>query len=218
MRRALPQRAADHCKYMTSGAGARRWTCALCTNENAAEELSCGLCGSPVVDGSTGVFRPAPLPRAWVCRKCTLRHVGGAAGSADECTACGAPRAADFWVCSRCTLVNGAPAPRCGSCGGPSSRGAPPVPALDRASSSVGGVTAPDFLLCGITRTLMRDPVITLSGHSYERATLEAFVAAHGREPLTGARMRADDGTARPNVGLRYAVDEFLARSGAGGR
>ena len=43
--------------------------------------------------------------------------------------------------------------------------------------------------ICPITMELMRDPVSTLDGQTYERAAIEAWLAEHDTSPLTGEKL-----------------------------
>ena len=49
-------------------------------------------------------------------------------------------------------------------------------------------VVEPDMLLCPITRTMFRDPVMVVdSGHTYERSAIESHFQCNGaKDPLTG--------------------------------
>ena len=40
--------------------------------------------------------------------------------------------------------------------------------------------------ICPITQEIMEDPVVCADGHSYERGSIERWLAAHGTSPLTG--------------------------------
>lgn len=45
---------------------------------------------------------------------------------------------------------------------------------------------APDDLCCPITLALMREPVQTLLGHTYEREAIEGWLKTHRTDPMTG--------------------------------
>ena len=56
-------------------------------------------------------------------------------------------------------------------------------------SDETGGPIPPDFI-CPITQEIMRDPVIALDGHSYERdAITQWFARGRIKSPLTGAQL-----------------------------
>lgn len=62
----------------------------------------------------------------------------------------------------------------------------------------------------------MRDPVMTLSGNTYERSTLLRILADNGSRatsPLTRTSLRAAD--LRPNRQLKDAIDEWRAHAAA---
>lgn len=44
---------------------------------------------------------------------------------------------------------------------------------------------APDSYYCSITREVMSDPVITVTGHTYERAAIEEWLRDHTTDPAT---------------------------------
>ncbi len=56
----------------------------------------------------------------------------------------------------------------------------------------------------------MLDPVITPSGHSYERTALEHYLrTVKGEDPQTRKTISVSDLT--PNIALKEAIREFLA-------
>lgn len=63
-----------------------------------------------------------------------------------------------------------------------------------------------------ITFEVMHDPVITPSGHSYERAGLLKHIQHAGTDPLTRAPLT--EAQLIPNIGLRIACSEFLDNNG----
>mmetsp|Transcript_8872 Transcript_8872/g.12273 ORF Transcript_8872/g.12273 Transcript_8872/m.12273 type:complete len:309 (+) Transcript_8872:955-1881(+) len=52
----------------------------------------------------------------------------------------------------------------------------------------------------------MKDPVITMNGHTYERAAIEKWFEDHTTDPKTGERV---DKKVIPNWALKGAIDEF---------
>ena len=58
----------------------------------------------------------------------------------------------------------------------------------------------------------MHDPVITKTGHSYERATILEHLRHSETDPLTREPLSAAD--LRPNISLRDACEEFLKGNG----
>eukprot|EP01066_Platyproteum_vivax_P002538 Platyproteum_vivax@DN13102_c0_g1_i1.p1 len=70
----------------------------------------------------------------------------------------------------------------------------------------------PEFLFCKISMDLMKDPVVTPSGVTYERALLYEHFNKNGwfdpvtRQPIKQAEMF-------PNLAIKEATEEFLARN-----
>ena len=62
----------------------------------------------------------------------------------------------------------------------------------------------PSFL-CPIGRELMRDPVNCADGHSYERASIERWLATKGTSPRTGAQL--PNKVLIPNHALRNSIE-----------
>ena len=60
----------------------------------------------------------------------------------------------------------------------------------------------PEELVCPLTHELMIDPVMLFeTGQTYERASIEKWLATHDTDPLTGVALA--DKTLRSNVALR---------------
>jgi len=57
-----------------------------------------------------------------------------------------------------------------------------------------------EALLCPIKLEMMRDPVCTCDGHSYERASIEKWLLAHDTSPMTGEQL--ENKTLVPNIAL----------------
>jgi STIP1 family protein 1 len=70
----------------------------------------------------------------------------------------------------------------------------------------------PDYLVDTISFEIMHDPVVTRTGHSYERATLLEHLKVNPFDPLTREPLTAKD--LRPNVALRQVLDEFWKTAG----
>lgn len=72
----------------------------------------------------------------------------------------------------------------------------------------------PEFVDC-ITQEIMRDPVITADGHSYERTAIEKWLKHHDTSPKTGEVLPPPPGgigvdkTLRPNHILRGQIIEY---------
>ncbi|XP_039133098.1 E3 ubiquitin-protein ligase CHIP-like [Dioscorea cayenensis subsp. rotundata] len=67
----------------------------------------------------------------------------------------------------------------------------------------------PDYLCCKITLDIFRDPVVTPSGITYERAVLLEHLQKVGKfDPLT--RVPLEQHQLTPNLGIKEAVQAFL--------
>ena len=66
----------------------------------------------------------------------------------------------------------------------------------------------PDWLCCKITMDIMRDPVVTPDGISYERSVLLDHLAKNEIDPFTRQPLTKAD--LRPNYALKEACEEFL--------
>jgi hypothetical protein len=69
--------------------------------------------------------------------------------------------------------------------------------------------SAPPSFLCPINQEIMRDPVTCADGHSYERASIELWLATHNTSPKTGAQL--PNNALNPNHALRNAIEEWLS-------
>jgi len=65
-------------------------------------------------------------------------------------------------------------------------------------------------LICPITHEIMRDPVTTVDGQTYERKAIEQWFATKQTSPATGARLESK--TLTPNYALRSIIQEFVPR------
>ncbi|KAK2759467.1 hypothetical protein FQN54_002945 [Arachnomyces sp. PD_36] len=70
----------------------------------------------------------------------------------------------------------------------------------------------PDYLIDGISFEVMHDPVVTPSGHSFDRTGILRHVDQSGVDPITRVPMTAND--LRPNYALKAACDDFLEKNG----
>ena len=67
----------------------------------------------------------------------------------------------------------------------------------------------PAYAACSITFEAMADPVVSaVSGHTYERAAIERWLASKGEDPVTRQPTRASDLV--PNIALRGAIEAWL--------
>lgn len=65
----------------------------------------------------------------------------------------------------------------------------------------------PEWAIDTITFELMHDPVVTRSGHSYERHTIVEHLKVSPVDPITREPLTIDE--LRPNIALRKALDDF---------
>ena len=72
--------------------------------------------------------------------------------------------------------------------------------------------TPPTEYLCPITQELMRDPVSTVDGHTYERAAIERWLSQKRTSPSTGAALSST--ALIPNHALRKLIEEHMHRRG----
>ncbi|KAL2630393.1 hypothetical protein R1flu_015079 [Riccia fluitans] len=80
---------------------------------------------------------------------------------------------------------------------------------FDKAGTPDQPVEVPDHLCCKITMDIFRDPVITPSGVTYERATLVEHLRKVGKfDPLTRTSLTADQ--IIPNLAMKEAVEAYL--------
>ena len=86
------------------------------------------------------------------------------------------------------------------------------APAPAAAPSGGGGGTAPPSeYLCSITQEVMRDPVSTADGHTYERDAIERWLRTRRTSPMTGATLSSR--ALIPNLALRKLCREWAARN-----
>jgi len=89
---------------------------------------------------------------------------------------------------------------------------------IQAAPVEVAPIEVPPDMTCPITREIMRDPVIALDGHSYEREAIEGWFSAslcqgsgHFRSPLTNESLAAH--TVTPNHTLRKVIEHFISKN-----
>jgi len=70
----------------------------------------------------------------------------------------------------------------------------------------------PDYLIDSISFEIMHDPVITLSGHSFDKTVILKHLQQSPVDPITRVPMTVND--LRPNYALKAACDEFLENNG----
>lgn len=65
----------------------------------------------------------------------------------------------------------------------------------------------PDEYICPITQELMKDPVIAMDGHSYERSAIENWLEKRASSPMTNVEMQK---TLIPNINLRNTIQKWV--------
>ena len=66
----------------------------------------------------------------------------------------------------------------------------------------------PETFFCKLTHQLMKDPVIDLDGHTYERSAISDFIEKNGISPITSQPLSLND--LIPNLALRKTIEEYL--------
>jgi tRNA A-37 threonylcarbamoyl transferase component Bud32 len=67
----------------------------------------------------------------------------------------------------------------------------------------------PDGFICPITQDIMKDPVMLLDGHSYERTAIEDWLKRSARSPLTNELLK-DPSILLDNYALKSSIESFL--------
>ncbi len=98
-----------------------------------------------------------------------------------------------------------------GSAAAPEEAPAPaPAESMSRAEPAAAGAVASfvlDSFQCPLTMEVMRDPVITVDGQTYERTEIEKWFALGNRtSPLTGEALPSTN--LFPNIALRKVIRE----------
>lgn len=65
----------------------------------------------------------------------------------------------------------------------------------------------PEEFFCPISLEIMQEPVVTTSGHSYERSAIERFLKSREEDPLTRHPCSVRD--LRPNYSLKTAIESW---------
>ncbi|ODV77795.1 U-box-domain-containing protein [Suhomyces tanzawaensis NRRL Y-17324] len=73
-------------------------------------------------------------------------------------------------------------------------------------------IDPPDNLCDPISFNLFHEPVVTPSGHTYEKAWLWHHLSLHDYDPLTRQKLSIDQ--CYPNLSLKVCVDEFVKEHG----
>ena len=70
---------------------------------------------------------------------------------------------------------------------------------------------APEFLTCPLSYEVMRDPVFTADGHTFERHIIEEWLRDHDTNPMTNSKMTHKDLT--PNFAIREACAAYRQKN-----
>lgn len=89
----------------------------------------------------------------------------------------------------------------------PSSSATPP-----RTPRGDGYDDPPAAFVCPITQELMREPVVTSDGHTYERAAIQRWLRDHNTSPQTNRPLPSKQ--LLPNIALRKQIADFRAAHG----
>ncbi len=68
----------------------------------------------------------------------------------------------------------------------------------------------PNEYLCPINLTPMKEPVICMDGHSYEKKAIERWFRSHNKSPKTGLVLESK--MLIPNHALRSAIEEYKSK------
>lgn len=69
----------------------------------------------------------------------------------------------------------------------------------------------PPFFCCQLSKEILKDPVTTKAGHTYEKAVLEDYFAHNGgTDPIT--KEKIDPADIFTNINLKQAIEEFVSR------
>ncbi|TNV76976.1 hypothetical protein FGO68_gene15513 [Halteria grandinella] len=64
---------------------------------------------------------------------------------------------------------------------------------------------------CPISQEIMKDPVMTADGHSYEKKNIEKWLTNNNKSPLTGEVLT--NKALIPNHSLRSTIKDFLSKN-----
>ena len=83
----------------------------------------------------------------------------------------------------------------------------PPVLPLSSLPPPSSPAPVPPFLVCPLIGATMRDPVMTRSGHTYDRTAIEAYLSRDPRDPVTDEPASLDE--LSPNMAIRAALRDY---------
>jgi len=69
------------------------------------------------------------------------------------------------------------------------------------------GMKIRDEFICPITYELMREPVVAMDGHTYEKHAIEKWLKTNHTSPRSGEAM---DGTIISNINLKKLIQDII--------
>jgi U-box domain len=82
-----------------------------------------------------------------------------------------------------------------------------------RKSRRLQGMKMRDEFLCPITYELLREPVVALDGHTYEKSAIEKWLKSNHTSPRSGEIM---EDSIIPNTNLKKLIQDMINEGGAG--
>jgi hypothetical protein len=83
--------------------------------------------------------------------------------------------------------------------------------AIEKLKSTVIKKKIPEEFLCPITHEIMKDPVVTSDGNTYERQAIEQWLKRNNTSPLTNAPLA--NKKVIPNQHLKNTISKFTAEN-----
>ena len=80
-------------------------------------------------------------------------------------------------------------------------------------SRRLQGMKVRDEFLCPITYELLREPVVALDGHTYEKSAIEKWLKSNHTSPRSGEIM---EDSILPNTNLKKLIHDLINEGGAG--
>ena len=84
---------------------------------------------------------------------------------------------------------------------------------LQLKSRRLQGMKIRDEFLCPITYELLREPVVALDGHTYEKSAIEKWLKSNHTSPRSGEIM---EDSILPNTNLKKLIHDMINEGGAG--
>ena len=84
---------------------------------------------------------------------------------------------------------------------------------VQQKSRRLQGMKIRDEFLCPITYELLREPVVALDGHTYEKSAIEKWLKSNHTSPRSGEIM---EDSIIPNTNLKKLIQDMINEGGAG--